>query len=656
MSGRCLSRSLRVRAAQTGIRPQAHTSLYSPRRSSILSNSLNSSHSSPQLSYALSSSFPPSDYYQQLRLANLEYALESEASPFQLWSAYSGLVGIAGGDFIPLDIHQKVLRRCWPSTSFLRQSIARGLEQGRLPEVADFPEERFHTVLRNIRSIGLQPTLGDFNTILEKFAIVGHYQGCWEIYKDLKRHGCIPSQTTFGYCFQSIAYRFSLPIPKASRETIAVITQDMFSTYMADMRTFHVPMNPVTFDLSIRILKETLDREGFENLMRWGYALDLSNPDRLALELSDPSHVGPDGSRLVPFPFTTTALNTTIDVLGRLGDIPKMIQAFEVLTQPLPYAREHFFSSFESDESDDYGVKVTMDYPTHVPLPHAKPNTSTYNIMLRYICRADHAVFTRHYLNHARMLDRQTAHTLRNDVQHARSNKKPLEEIPSPRMNINAGMLLPILGQGNKDKNLGLLKWLQSKMPIILRKCKTDLDYFHGVLEEVKQERLAAFPNPELNKPLPPPVLDLDIRNPPPPEQTFVKPFNIDLHVRILSRNYGQIVDFDKRLSFIVGRTHERVKERLGRRIWQNKGVFFRHDCTRSIVSKERWRNIVNFHPKNDSYLYRSKPKPWVPDKIEQPRRRNMSTICHRRLANSIHQIHFPHYRYPNSLDHSFIY
>jgi hypothetical protein len=237
-----------------------------------------------------------------------------------------------------------------------------------------------------------------------------------------------------------------------------------------------------------------------------------------------PITFGPDGNGLVPFPFTTNALNTTIDILGRLGDISKMIQAFEVLTQPLPYAKQHFFSSFESDESDDYGVKVTMDHPTHIPVPHAKPNTTTYNILLRYICRADHAVLARHYLNHARMLDRHTAHFLRNDVQHARGVKQPLEKIPSPRMNMNAGMLLPVLGQGNKDKNLGLLKWLHSKMPFILRKCKSDLDYFRRVLEEIKQERLDVFPEPELNKPPPSPVLDLDIRNPPPPNKSPSNP------------------------------------------------------------------------------------------------------------------------------------
>jgi hypothetical protein len=84
------------------------------------------------------------------------------------------------------------------------------------------------------------------------------------------------------------------------------------------------------------------------------------------VEFSDASHTGPDGSRLVPFPFTTTALNTAIDILGRLGDIPKRIQAFEVLTQPLPHANETF--SVPSSRT-----KATIT--ANIPLPHAKRPT-----------------------------------------------------------------------------------------------------------------------------------------------------------------------------------------------------------------------------------------------------------------------------------------
>ncbi len=631
MSGRCLVRSLRFQVTQTVIQPSTIFSAHPYRRSSAVTissvpeiYSVNFSSSSTPLS---ASSFSV-DRYHDLRLVNLEDTIESRAGPSQVWAAYTSLVSIAGSDFIPLQLHQQVLRLCCPSTNALRRTVTRRMQEGTLPEVSDIHENRFFTVFQNIRSIGSHPELADFDFVLGQFATVGHYEGCWDIYGQLTQLGYTPSQTTYGYCFQSIAHRFSLPIPKASRETIVTITQDMFSKYMADMRKFKIPMNPVTFDLSIRILKETLNIECFENLMGWGYGIDLSNPDRMALQFLDLLKVKQDGAKPVPFPFTTSALNTTIDVLGRLGNIPKMIQAFEVLTQPLPNAHEHFFNSFESDEDeDDFGVKVEVGPSTRFPAPYATPNTTTFKIMLRYVCRANHAVLARHYLNYARMLDRVTSHELRNTVLHHRNKNKPFVDIPSPRININAGMLLPLLGEGNKDKNLGLLKWLDSKMPTYIRKCQNDLTFYSNLLEEIKQESSGEESHPLLSKPSLPPVLDLDIENPPSPEQPSQKPFNINLHVAILERNYRELSEFNKRLDFIVKRTHERVKERLGRRVWEGKDVFFRDNRVRTPVSKEKWKEVVNFSQGIDSSRYKAKRWPWKPSQIDRPQGRRMSSL-----------------------------
>ena len=630
MPGRCLVRSLRFQVAQTVIQPSTISSAYSYRRASALTISrvpeicsVNFSSSSTPLS---ASSFSV-DRYHDSRLVILKDAIESRAGPSQVWAAYTSLVSVAGSDFIPLQLHQQVLRLCCPSKNALRRTVTRRLQEGTLPEVSDVHENRIFTVFQNIRSIGSYPELADFDFVLGQFATVGHYEGCWDIYKQLTQLGYTPSQTTYGYCFQSIAHRFSLPIPKASRETIVTITQDMFSKYMADMRKFKIPMNPVTFDLSIRILKETLNIECFENLMGWGYGIDLSNPDRMALQFVDLLKVKKDGVKPIPFPFTTSALNTTIDVLGRLGDIPKMIQVFEVLTQPLPNAHEHFFNSFESDEDDDFGVKVDVSSSTRFPAPYVTPNTTTFKIMLRYICRANHAVLARHYLNYARMLDRVTSHELRNTVLHHRNKNKPFVDIPSPHISMNVGMLLPLLGEGNKDKNLGLLKWLDSRMPTYLRSCQNDLIFYSNLLEEIRQESSSDESHFLLSKSSLLPVLDLDVENPPSPEQPSRKPFNINLHVAILKRNYRELGEFNKRLDFIVKRTHERVKERLGRRVWEGKDVFFRDDRLRIPVSKEKWKEVVNFRQGMGSYRYQAKRWPWKPSQIDRPQGRRMSSF-----------------------------
>lgn len=646
MSGRCLSRSLRF---QTVIRPS--TNFFShPRRSSTLTVSNVPEIYSPNFtSSSTSSSASPfsTNRYHDSRLVNLTDAIESQASPSQIWATYTSLVS---SDYIPLRLHQQVLRLCCPSTRTLRMMVTERLQEGRLPEVSDVHESRFLAVLQNIRSMGSRPEVQDLDFILGQYAAVGHYGGCWDIYGQLNQLGYIPSQMTYGYCLQSIAYRLSLPVPKASRETIVAITNDMFSSYIADMQKFKIPMNPITFDLSIRILKETLDMQCFEDLLRWGYGIDLSNPDRIALEYSDLLKARVDGPRPVPFPFTTSALNTTIDVLGRLGNIPKMIQAFEVLTQPLPNANEHFFNSFESDEDDDHGVRVDISSPSPFPPPYAAPNTTTFNMMLRHICRAHHAVLARHYLNYARMLDRSTAHELRNTVLHYRKKKRPFMDIPSPRININAGMLLPVLGEGNKDKNLGLLKWLHSKMPFHMRNCQKDLAFYSKLLEEIRQESSADERHPPLVKHSVLPVLDLDIENPPPPERPTHKPFDINLHVAILKRNYRELDEFNKRLDFIVKRTHERVKERLGRRIWEGKDVFFRDSQVRTQVSKEKWKEVVNFQQGIDSYRYKASRWPWKPSKIDRRKRRQMSSLASETCVMRFPLLVFPTVLLPDNL------
>ena len=621
MSSRCLSRSLRAQITQAAIRPSTLFFLHFHRRSSTLAVPPVPD-SYLQLSSISSGTLSSADYHKDIRLSTLIDALSNQTPPNQVWLAYISVVGVAGADSVPLETHQQVLRLCCPSLAALRGAVIKKLQRGRLPEPTDVPEGRLISILQNIRSMNLQPTLDDFNFILQRFAVVGHYQGCWEVYKELKRLGITPSQATYGYCFQSIAYRFALPIPKGVRETLLVVTQDMFSNYAADMRQFKVPMNPVTFDLSIRILKETLDQEAFENLMKWGYGLDLSHPDHVALEFSSFSDLE---TQVTPFPFTTTALNTTLDVLGRLGNISKMVQAFEVLTQPLPNASEHQFNSFESDENDDFGVKFDLRSSTRFSLPHAVPNSTTYKTMIRYISRADHAVFARHYVNHARMLDRHTSHNLRNVVQSLYAKGMPLDGVPSPRMTFSAGMLLPVLGAANKDKNLGLLKWLQSKMPYHLRVCRNDLVYYFNLLGEVKRQRVQEVEPPILVKPLPTPVLDLNVEDPPPPEGRTTKFFNLDLHVEILKQNYMHLEKFGKRLEFMFSRTHERVKERLGRRVWSRKDVYFSDDSRRKVVSKQQWREVVNFKPRTDTYQHKINSRPWLPPKLERRPRRMIS-------------------------------
>ena len=568
----------------------------------------------------------PLVYAQHSRLNDLNDALNNNGSPSHVWANYTNLLNVLNNNNIPIEIHQQVLRRCTPSSQELQIAIVRRLQAKNIPSTPHMHEDRFKAIMRNIRILGVQPSLDDYHFILEQFAAVGHFVGSNHVFQELKRIGHQPSYKTFGLCLQSIAHRLTLPIRKSQRLTLPIQAREMFNKYMADMRDHNVPLTPINLDMMLRILKETLDLEGFESLMRWGYGLDLSNPDRIALEYT----TGTDGEPLIPFPFTTTALNTTIDMLGRSENVSKLVQAFEVLTQPLPGANQHSFNAFEED--DDFGVSVNVSPPARFPLPHASPNTTTYNMLLRHICRAGHSILARHYILQAIYLDRETAKILRQAVCKWDKSKhkvvlRPLDQVPAPHFSINRQLLLSAMGEGNVDKDLGLLRWLYTKLPFIIRKKTEDLEQYTSLREDATQSSIDASvppsppPSPPSNSTTPD-LFDLDLEDSTPSEAPQIKYFNINLHIRILTRNLFEIKDFARHLEFVLGRTTERVKDRLGRRVWAGKDIYLSTEARRLNQTRDSWRAIVNFQPRRDNFKNQRQDQ-----RRGRLRKRSMSTL-----------------------------
>ncbi|KDR83327.1 hypothetical protein GALMADRAFT_634341 [Galerina marginata CBS 339.88] len=547
----------------------------------------------------------PSDsisHAQRSGFQDLTNALSTNASPAFVWANYTNLLTALGNEPMPVELHQQVLRRCTPPRSQLRRTLNRQLAAGRFRFTPPVFESRFQTLMGNIRSLGLRPTLDDYNYVLERFASVGYYEGSSQVYEELKRVGHIPDHKTFGFCFQAIAHRLTLPVPKDLREEAVGGMQSVFKSYMVDMRHYRIPMTTVNLDLTLRILKETLDFEGLEAIMRWGYGIDLSNPDRVALEYADPSTTSEDAATPVaPFPFTTTALNTTIDMLGHLGNVSKLVQAFEVLTQPLPQANQHFFNSFESDEDDDFGIPVDVASSSKISPPSAIPNTTTYTLLLRHLCTQGHAIFARHYINQARRLDRALSWSLKHMVKHRFFKDKPFDDVPTPRFAINRHMLLSVMGESNRDKNLGLMKWLSTQLPYLISKQEADLAFYLPIYRELHKRQPFVSPPPVRKTPSPP-VLELDIENPPPPKLSTFRAFQIDVHIKVLKRNISELEEFRQELEFVLGRTHQRVKERLGRRVWQSKDVFLLTEQERLVLTREHWRDIVNFKLRKETH------------------------------------------------------
>jgi hypothetical protein len=520
---------------------------------------------------------------------------------------------------------------------------------GNNPRNPHMHEGRFQTIIRTIRSFGMKPTLDDYNFILEQFAAVGYHVGAMHVYKELVRTGLTPRTRTFGLCLQAIAHRLTLPVGRDGRDLLVAQTHKMLEALMGDMQKYNIPATSVNLDMTIRILKETLDYSGFESLMKWTYGIDLANPDCPPLEYQGLTTVGSglgvDEQSIpilpAPHPFSTASLNTTIDVLGRLGDVSKLIQAFEVLTQPLPQAKQHQFTSFDDD--DDFGGADGFVAPKFIP-PHASPNTTTYNTLLRHLCQGGHAYLARHYLIEAIRLDRRTDHDLRLAV-----TAKPISQIFAPHFAINRGTLLSVFGESNRDKNLGLMRWLITKLPRIIRSKKSGLLYFH----RVRRERLAQAALRQSKKQisttasssmrvaissssssLPTPtrsprssnvsVFDLDLDAPPEsPSPPATKYLDLDVHIQILERDFQELSQFSRHAMDVLGRTTQRVKERLGRRVWSARDIYLRTENSRRMVSRGHWQKIVRFRPRVQDKVLSRIPSYYARDPVH---RRTFST------------------------------
>ncbi|KAJ7667812.1 hypothetical protein DFH06DRAFT_1183646 [Mycena polygramma] len=529
----------------------------------------------------------PVDRLRQRNFDLLLESLDSNGNPSRVWANYTNLLTFLGYESLPLEIHRQVLRKCTPSSRLLRASATRRLFLGNPPRIPHMYEGRLQAVVRNIRATGEHASLDDYNFILEQFAAVGHH---------------------FGAYGGAIAHRLTLPVAQKDKARRIDATRRMVSDLVNAMKSFNIPFTSVNLDLTMRILKETTDMQGFETLMKWGYGIDLGQ------------------SRL---------------------------SSTGVLTTPLPRPSRNATSSSYHEEDDDDDYSASPEATPAFPPPFAPPNTTTYKILLRHICQAGHAVFARHYLNQAMELDRQVMLELKYNI-----GNMPLEEVPAPHFAINRGTLLSVFGQSNRDKNAGLMRWLYSKFHRILKKKGAELQFFTRYRNGRRRRRLWPYEEPSthilpdlpsatLQSVLPSPeplllprsrsttimdrwkapkdvggVFDVDVDDDTPVLPTPLKTFNLDLHIRVLERDIAEIKALQAHVQTILERTTRRVKERLGRRVWRGKDIYLLTDGgSRRRVSTARWEQIAGFKAKEPGPRRRSERHvfPWSDRRLSSP-------------------------------------
>lgn len=626
------------------------------------SRSITATHSFDPSAYAPASSHPPSptDSLVAAKARDLLSSLERvDSNSSRPWSHYVDLLNYMGLDRLPLELHQLVLRKCVPPARVLRIASKRERRTRYHPHAPHIYENRLQTVMKNIRSAGWQADLDDYHFVLEQFAAVGHYIGSRGVLQEMAFVGVQPSAKTYRLCLQAVAFRLALPCSDERRPTLIEEATKMAREVIRDMRSRDLPLEAVDTDLAIRIFRETVDESGFAELIKFSYGIDLAYPDRLPLEVVERSTTpkaetseeqDPPLHRLQPL--STYALNVVIDMLGRTGRISKMVQAFEVLTQPLPKPYQSPSSLFDEDEDDFSFNPPSVPEPMY-PLPSAHPNRTTFQLLIKHASKAGHAVFARHYLVYALRIDRTEDTRIKRSL-----CTVPVVEIAPPRLAVNRNMFLPVFGLSNREKRIELMSWTLRMIRRILGRKRRDLFWytfkrdtkygqemspgmvdipsstdpssdggvFRGVSESPSSSSSlldtsvvstatttssTSNPNsPPASSATDPPdsksggsILDLHLDSDRPHSTPFPRIFKFDAHIEHLQRDIQQLEQLDSTVADALRRIIDRTKEQLGRRVWSGKDVWLSDEQARVPVSKEFWKKAVNFAAPEETRL-----------------------------------------------------
>ena len=621
--------------------------------------------------YAPASSHPPSptDSLVAAKAQDLLSSLErGDSNPSRPWSHYVDLLNYMGLETLPLEVHQLVLRKCVPPARVLRAASKRERRTRYHPHAPHIYENRLQTVMKNIRSAGWQADLDDYHFILEQFAAVGHYIGSRGVLQEMAFAGVQPSAKTYRLCLQVLAFRLALPCSEERRPTLVDETTKMAREVIRDMQSRDLPLEAVDTDLAIRIFRETVDEKGFAELIKFSYGIDLAYPDRLPLEVVErPSTSKSETSEELdpPLhwlqPLSTPALNVVIDMFGRAGRISKMVQAFEVLTQPLSKPYQSPPSLFDEDEDDFSFNPPSVPEPIY-PLPSAPPNSTTFQLLIKHASRAGHAVFARHYLVYALRMDRAE------DLRIKRSlGTVPVDEIAPPRLAVNRNMFLPVFGLSNREKRMEPMSWTLRMIRRTLRRKRKDLfwytfkratlfgqeispgvvsiplstglssdgDVIRGVSEsassssslpetsvispeEISTAVSTIFTSNRNSPPAPSAapsaadpshsksgisILDLDLDSDCPHSTPIPRIFNFNAHISHLQRDIQQLELLASIVEAALRRIIDRIKERLGRRVWSGRDVWLADEQARVPVTKDFWKEAVNFAAPEETKL-----------------------------------------------------
>jgi hypothetical protein len=398
------------------------------------------------------------DALHDFRFSELLDSLERDQYlPNRVWSYYQALLADVDATRVPADIHRRVLRRCAPELSVLRTAAARRYYVGNAPRTPHLHEDRFRAVIANLRTSGAGVALDDFHYVLRQFAAVGHHAGARAVLSELRTQGLAPDATTYALVLQALAHRLRLPTLRREAGALREQSARACQRLIAQMARERVPVTQACVDLAVRILRETEDAEGFDALLKTIYGVDLAAPVSGPTgwfafgDLPGKGDVAMTSAPDPPLPLSVSALNTVVDTLGRSGRISKLVQAFEVLTNPLPAPQaEEELLQLDEDEEDDTDYRYLWASPD----PHVQPNATTYNLLVKWTALAKDGALARHYAYEAVEADRLENERVIKAARHALP-----KDIEPPRVTANRRTLLPLVDLAHRTTGVLLMRW-----------------------------------------------------------------------------------------------------------------------------------------------------------------------------------------------------
>ncbi|KZT26944.1 hypothetical protein NEOLEDRAFT_1240611 [Neolentinus lepideus HHB14362 ss-1] len=532
--------------------------------------------------------------------------LEDDLTPTDAWERYTELVEKEGPENIAPVVHQTVLRRCVPSAKVLRWRTSREFV-ARFAWSKPFAyEERMRTVVRNMDKAGHVPHMEEYHFILGQFAAAGHYVGSYQVLKDMINFGIEPTAKTFGLILQAIAYRLAQPGRENQRQRLIHGTRRILDEVLQVMFTRGILWVSVNFDLTMRVLRETMDLSGFERLLRVSYGIDLTNPDKLALEHA--ASQSATGTTILPF--STAALNTTIDTMGRLAPVSKLVSAFEVLTTPLHPSTSQSSYTLEDDD-DDFGIppeSQTVGRP-----PYATPNTKTYNILMQHLFAAHHHTFLRHYLLQAMRVEYEIDRRIRGLISYG----VPIEKLPNHHTAVNRAMILAVYKQAIGRRKRELMNFVLKVCNRVLRRKRVHFQYYQELWQGTLARREAGSLNASTNATgsvpftmtrfsqlraenlvspkLASTVFNENLDTSPSSQFLATPPKYLDLrtHLKILGRDIRQIERLAQSVEAEIIRWAPTMRRKLAARVAQGKAIYVTSVKKHVVVSRETWKMIV---------------------------------------------------------------